>query len=275
VVFLVAFTAVMITACVGLYRMYADFHPVGDLVPFRPLLQLYVLSVFLELVAEVFHILHYSSYANDGQGTTGLQIGAEVLHGMSECTLIVLIIFISAGWNVNEYGITAKVVLFGVLAILYSLYVAMIVVGNIHAEMPTSVYIYDTIPGIILNCLRVFFAFILVAIFAWGAIKGAGNARAQQNQKSLMTFIFLVALWLVITPLCSLAVAFIADYDREKVAVSFECIAHFYGCSMLLWILWPGRIHDYFSVSDTSLSQSLGQGEYDGEGEHHRMGSSL
>merc|ERR550537_1294254 len=121
----------------------------------------------------------------------------------------------------------------------------MIVVANLHAEMPTSVYIYDTIPGIILNCLRVFFAFVLVAVFSYGAIKASetGNVRAQQAQQALMVFIFLVALWLVISPACSLIVAFIADYDREKVAVCFECIAHLYGCSMLLWILWPGRIH--------------------------------
>lgn len=240
--------------------MYNDFHPIGDLVPFRPLIQLFIFGVVLELLACTFYIVHFSMYASDGVGVPPLNIGAEVAHGMSECVLILLVILIAKGWNINSYSLCAKVCMGLTMSILYALYVSMIVEGNLHAEMPTAIYIYDTPAGIALNCLRVLFAFILIAVFSFGVVKAATDERLhmmKQDMQKLLVVIFLIVLWLLITPVCSLAVAFVAAYMRETIAVSFECIGHTYGCAMLLFVLWPSRIHEYFPVGDTDLSESI------------------
>jgi len=261
VVFMCVFAVILIVAGIGLYRMFTEFHPVGDLMPFRPLMQLYILGVVLELVAYSLYIFHYSIYANDGIGADGLKITAEVLHGLSECTLILLIVLIAKGWNVREYTTGAKVAMVVCMGGLFCLYIAMIVEANLHAAMPTAIYIYDTPPGIVLNCLRVAFAFLLVAIFVYGVVKadstGVNTDVVREAMGKLMIFIFLVVLWLVIVPLCSLGVAFIDDFDREKIAVSFECIGHMYGCVMMLYILWPSRIQDYFAVKESALTESI------------------
>ena len=183
--------------------------------------------------------------------------------------MILLVIFVAKGWNINDYDFSSKVAVGGMLAILYMLYVAMIVEGNLHLDMPTSTYLYDTPPGIVLNCLRVLFAFILVGVFALGAVRAGNNADrgAQSVLQSLMLFIFAIAIWLLITPFTSLIVSFIDPYIRQKVAVCMENIGHFYGAGMLLWILWPGRIHEYFAVHDTILSQTLDiRSDYDPHG---------
>merc|ERR1712100_212329 len=105
---------------------------------------------------------------------------------------------------------------------LYTLYIAMIIEGNLHQEMPTSVYIDDTVPGLVLNALRVVFAFVLLGTFAFGAIKAysTANARAQQVQQSLMIFIFLVTLWLFAGPVVAAVAGYVAEDKREKTAVA-------------------------------------------------------
>ena len=180
--FFVVFSLMIITLGVALQRMYTEFHPVGDLNPFRPLLWIFLAALCAELLAYILYMMHYSVYADNGVGMPVAKILAEVCHGVSECILILLVVLIAKGWNVNDYSMGGKMTLGIGLMVLYMLYVAMIVEGNLHASMPTATYIYDTVPGIVVNCLRVLFAFVLLLVFAHGAVKAfaQANARAQQ-----------------------------------------------------------------------------------------------
>ena len=133
---------------------------------------------------------------------------------------------------------------------------------NLHTTVHRSIYIYDTCtpPGIVLNVIRLLFAFLLVMVFADGAIKAhaGANKRAHDVQSSLMIFVFLMASWLLVAPFMAMIDTYVDPVAREKTAVSFDCIGHAYGASILLLILWPGRTREYFSVSGTALSAAKG-----------------
>ena len=56
-----------------------------------------------------------------------------------------------------------------------------------------------------------------------------------------------LSLWLLISPITAVVAPFVDPYVREKASVVMECMGQSYGCGLLLWVLWPGRIHDYFN----------------------------
>ena len=95
--FFLLFSAMITVNLTALHRLQNDFHPVGDLRPFTPLLWMLLTALCAEYTAYILYLIHYSRYASDGLGMPALKIMAEVMHGISECLLFLLVVCIAKG----------------------------------------------------------------------------------------------------------------------------------------------------------------------------------
>jgi GPR180/TMEM145, transmembrane domain len=225
------------------------------------LVRLLSAAVFMELFSLFFTMIHYAVYSSDGKGVPALDAIGDVFDFLSTMTFMLLLIFLSKGWAITRYQfieLEGKRILIGILITLFLGYLAMFIWQELGLDPEKNLWIYETIPGIILLVLRVLTMFYFLANIFF-TLRGEDR----HDKRRFYFFIALVyGIWFALLPIFAGIAAAVDDWVRTKVvmAASLSSTTIFY--TVLCVLMWPSLSDKYFEFTPPGAFDAQG-GFYD------------
>lgn len=221
----------------------------------HPLVRLFSIILFLELISVFFYLLHYGIYANDGIGISILARVAEILDVLSRILFILMLILLSRGWTISVDSAPNKVLTLCIIT-CYATVQILIIIWKYAAQDPektrpsTAVEAMIIVLNVIWLCFACFFIYQVVKSY---------RKESEPSRKSfyLKLAIFYIP-WFCAPPLASFAVFALDDWVREKIVtaltVSITAIAY----CVMQFFLWHSRAEQYFLLQTPDVSHTFG-----------------
>lgn len=112
-------------------------------------------------------------------------------------------------------------------------------------SLATSVYIYDSVPGIILIVVR-FLAFVYLV---WGLANTYKEEADESKRKFYLYFGLGVTLWFLSLPVTVLCATGMPAWYRERVVDAIQLVVATLGFLVISFLLWPSHASKYFQIS--------------------------
>eukprot|EP01116_Phalansterium_solitarium_P011476 TRINITY_DN27167_c0_g1_i1.p1 TRINITY_DN27167_c0_g1~~TRINITY_DN27167_c0_g1_i1.p1 ORF type:complete len:420 (-),score=67.38 TRINITY_DN27167_c0_g1_i1:290-1549(-) len=216
---------------------------------FHPIIQLLTAVVGVTTLAWLAEFIHYIVFANNGIGVVGLKGFGNLLDLLAQCAFLFLLLLIAKGWAITRHHITDKKVLIVGASLFLLAYLAMYILDEVAWDPAGSVYMYDSIPGIIVVCLRV----LAMLWFLWSIRQSHLEESHPNKRRFYIIFGATYLVWFLMLPLvCALAAA-MPPWERYKVVQSLYVTTNAAAIFVLQWLLWPSRAAEYFQISRSDL----------------------
>lgn len=113
----------------------------------------------------------------------------------------------------------------------------------------TTIFVYASIPGWILNGVRV----CILAYFLW-ALRGTYHDDPDRSKKVFyLVFGVMFALWFVSLPILTMGSMLMGVWYRLKLVESISLCVEFIAYLLMVSLLWPTRVAKYFQVAVPDL----------------------
>eukprot|EP00761_Pharyngomonas_kirbyi_P012653 gb/GECH01012680.1/.p1 GENE.gb/GECH01012680.1/~~gb/GECH01012680.1/.p1 ORF type:complete len:424 (+),score=49.73 gb/GECH01012680.1/:1-1272(+) len=212
---------------------------------FAVTLYLYIIGVFLLWV-------HYTKYASDGFGVYGLEGLGIVFKTASELLLITLLLLMASGWTISTTELQFKRIFIGVIGTLVALYVILFIWAEIGVSPESTIYVYDTPPGITLAVLR----FPLLGFFIYLCIRSYLKEMETMKKRFYIVFASAYSVWFLILPfIVFLAYAF-DPWNRYIAIESISMVFYFISLVSMCVLLWPKLADKLFVIRPPTATGS-------------------
>ncbi|EFA78419.1 hypothetical protein PPL_09070 [Heterostelium album PN500] len=212
---------------------------------FHPIVKLLTISIILEFLSVFILLIHYGAYSHDGVGAKGLQGFGELLDLGAQLTFILLLILIAKGWAISRVTIDEKKIILGVMGILSALYLIMFIWYKAGQDKASTVYMYDTVPGIILLVVRS----LAMVWFMWCGYNTYMEENHPAKRKFYTYFGIAFVIWFLALPFICIVASAVDSWIRQKVVLAFYVTFNFLALAGLSILLSPSRASDYFTIS--------------------------
>lgn len=222
---------------------------------YHTIVRLLTFSIALEGVSVFCLFVHYAVYAHDGVGAPGLKGIGDLMDIAAQIVFMLLVILIAKGWCITKTTIDEpKLVLIG-LGVVIITYLAMFIWVNVGLDPASTLYVYQTAPGIVILVVRslimLFFAYCIRTTFL------------EENNPAKRKFFFAFGIsyivWFISLPFVAAIAAGLDPWVRQKVVMSLYVTFNFIFLSLLGFLLWPSRAHEYFQIG----TRDIGSMPYD------------
>eukprot|EP01132_Coremiostelium_polycephalum_P004083 gene4083-5111_t len=225
---------------------------------FHPIVKILMIAVLLEFFSCFILLIHYGIYSHDGVGAKGLRGFGELLDLGAQIALILLLIFISKGWAISRVTIDEKKIIFGVVGGLSILYLIMFIWYQAGLDPASSVYMYDTVPGILLLIARS----LAMIWFMWCAYNTYMEEQHPAKRQFFLYFGVSFVFWFLSLPLISIIAAGVEPWVRQKTVLAIYVTFNALALYIISFLLSPSRASDFFTISgrvDNAGTQSYEQ----------------
>jgi len=225
---------------------------------FHPLIRLLTSSILMEFVSIMCYFIHYAIYADNGVGAPGLKGLAEILHMAAVLLLMLLLLLIAKGWAITSNYLTDKNFLVVVISLFLLAYIALFIWDNVGRDPASTIYFYDSVPGIIVICLRV----VTLVWFLWYLWKTYQLETLPEKRKFYIYFGVVYVIWFVALPIIVIIAAALSPWVREKIVTGLTLSINSLAFLALGFLLWPSRASEYFSIKPAGalLDQEISSG---------------
>eukprot|EP01121_Diplochlamys_sp_Union-15-3_P016403 TRINITY_DN5567_c0_g1_i1.p1 TRINITY_DN5567_c0_g1~~TRINITY_DN5567_c0_g1_i1.p1 ORF type:complete len:451 (-),score=44.13 TRINITY_DN5567_c0_g1_i1:20-1324(-) len=216
---------------------------------YHPIVRLLSVAIVSEFVSIIFNLIHYGIYANNGFGSPGLRGTGEILHMMSILFLMLLLILLAKGWAVTSNTVTDKNLMMLIIVAFVLAYVALFIWDNVGRDPASTLYFYDSVPGLLVVLLRV----LTLIWFFWCLVK---TRRLETNPEKRRFYLFFglgFGLWFVALPLIVAISLGLPSWWRQKVVDGLILTINVIAYILLTILLWPTRAQKYFSIKPSSI----------------------
>jgi len=221
---------------------------------FHPIVRLLTTTILLETFSLLSMFVHYAVYADNGIGAPGLKGIGEILDMAAQLVFMFLLILIAKGFAITKNDITDKRPLLILISIFLLSYLTMFIWENVGRNPASTLYIYESAPGIILLVLRV----LTLCWFFWCLRQSYQQEVDSQKKRFYLLFGLLSTIWFLMLVLIVLTAAVVAAWYRLKVVTGMYLCMNTLGFAALAFLLWPSKASEYFQISrsDFLLSSS-------------------
>jgi hypothetical protein len=166
----------------------------------------------------------------------------------AELVLMFMLILVAKGWAITTNYLTDRnLILLSMCALLLS-YLALFIWDNAGRDPASTLYFYESVPGIILLVLRT-----LVWIwFGWCLKNTLALETLPEKRNFYILFGGACTLWFLLLPLFVIIATGMEPWYREKVITSMTSSLNALALSAFTYLLWPTRAADYFSIKPTN-----------------------
>lgn len=251
--YLVYFIFFLLGAVVHGYTIWT-FMQTGS---YHLLVRIFTSCVCLEGFSWFFYFIHYASYSSNGHGVPFLKGLGEFLDICAQIIFILLVVLIAKGWCISKTSIDNKLIVLAGLGVLVILYLSMFIWAHVGLDPASTLYIYQSAPGIIIIIVR-------VAAMMWFVWSIRGTYMEENNaakRKFYVRFAFTFIFWFLVLPLITAIAGGIDPWVREKTVMALYVTFNFLFLVVIGVLLWPSRAGEYFQISDKS--GSFGSVPYD------------
>ncbi|GAM23190.1 hypothetical protein SAMD00019534_063650 [Acytostelium subglobosum LB1] len=212
---------------------------------YHPIVKLLTISVVLEFLSVFILLIHYGAYSHDGVGAKGLLGFGELLDLASQLTFIMLLILIAKGWAISRITIEEKPIILGVMGVLSALYLIMFIWYKAGQDPASTVYMYDTVPGILLLVARS----LAMVWFMWCGYNTYMEENHPAKRKFYVYFGVCFSLWFLALPFICIIASAVDPWVRQKAVLAMYVTFNFLALVGMSVLLSPQRASDYFTIS--------------------------
>eukprot|EP01130_Rhizamoeba_saxonica_P000562 TRINITY_DN10530_c0_g1_i1.p1 TRINITY_DN10530_c0_g1~~TRINITY_DN10530_c0_g1_i1.p1 ORF type:complete len:432 (-),score=43.99 TRINITY_DN10530_c0_g1_i1:65-1360(-) len=226
-------------SCYQLFRIDC-YHPIVKLL--SVIIALEFFSIFLEMV-------HYSIYANNGIGAPFFRGIGDLLTICSQLSLMFLCMLIAHGWAITSNQLEKKNILVLAMSLMLIFYIILFIWDNASRDSASTLYFYESAPGILVLLLRIAIAFW----FIW-TLRNTLRMEASPPRRRFYRFFGIAySAWFFILPLTVFGCSFIEPWFRFKVTKDLTLFVDFFGYLALAYLLWFTRAQEYFTIKPKQL----------------------
>jgi len=150
----------------GLYLFYFLFFLVGLVVhgytvwtflqtsSYHLIVRLFTFCVATEFLSIFCLFIHYAAYSSNGRGVPFFHGLGDFLDIVAQIAFILLVVLIAKGWCISKTIIDDRFIVLVGLGVLSVLYLAMFIWMKAGLDPASTLYVYETAPGIILIIAR-------------------------------------------------------------------------------------------------------------------------
>ncbi|KYQ90535.1 hypothetical protein DLAC_09160 [Tieghemostelium lacteum] len=226
---------------------------------FHPVAKLLSLAIYLEFFSVFILLIHYGVYSHNGVGGNGVQGFGELLDLSAQLAFILLLILISKGWAISRVNLEDKKIIMGVMGGLSALYLIMFIWYKAGQDPASSVYMYDTVPGILLLIARS----LAMIWFMWCAYNTYMEEHHPSKRQFYLYFGIAFVAWFISLPFICIIAAAVDPWVRLKTVIAFYVTFNALAFTAVAFLLAPSRANEYFSISSGSSSSSSNTASYE------------
>lgn len=230
---------------------------------FHPIIRLFFSSLVFETAANFSFFIHYIVYKGNGVGAPGMKGLGEVLDMAAQLCLMFLLILIAKGWCISKNQIDNKKLLISIISLLLLCYVIVFIWENVGRNPASTLYIYESVPGIILLVLRL----ITWLFFLFSLRQTQLEEDIFEKKRFYLIFGGLYSLYFLSLPLIVLCALALDPWVRYKIVIGLYLTVNALTWTSLVLLFWPRWSYKIFSnvgsKSDTLLGPSSSNSPYD------------
>eukprot|EP01133_Synstelium_polycarpum_P016644 gene16644-19775_t len=212
---------------------------------YHPIVKLLTLSILLEFLSVFIILIHWGAYSHNGVGAKGLLGFGEILDLAAQITLIFVLILIAKGWAISRVTIDEKRIILGVMGGLSILYLIMFIWYKAGQDPASTVYMYDTVPGILLLIARS----LSMVWFMWCGYNTYMEENHPAKRQFYLYFGIAFVVWFISLPFICIIASAVDAWVRAKTVTAFYVTFNAIGLTALSVLLSPSRASDYFTIS--------------------------
>ena len=239
--FFLILTVVIGINCFSVYRLQQKLSYL------HPLIKLFFIILIIEYFSMFILLIHYGSYASNGEGIVLLLKLGQVLAIVSRCLFMMLLLLLAKGWTISRETLTHKWAIIGIVLSYLGLSIFILVYSYSNEDPKlSSPSKTDMVLTIILNVIWLAFAvWYLIQIFFY-------SYRGEDNPHKRSMFLKLgviFGLWFLLPPLAQFAAFALDPWARDRVIAVFTVGISTLAYMILVGLFWHSRAEDAFSIA--------------------------
>eukprot|EP00455_Lapot_gusevi_P036996 TRINITY_DN4125_c0_g1_i1.p1 TRINITY_DN4125_c0_g1~~TRINITY_DN4125_c0_g1_i1.p1 ORF type:complete len:251 (+),score=68.19 TRINITY_DN4125_c0_g1_i1:121-873(+) len=217
---------------------------------FHPIVRLLTAALFLEMVAMFCEMVHYVSWVNNGFGVPPIHGMGQLMFVSSHLCFFLLLILIAKGWTITTTVMPERKQLYIAMGLFIVAYFVLLLWDVVGRDPASTLYVYESIPGIIIILLN-------VAAGAWFvySIYLTHQVEIHPDKKQLYKRIgFAYAGWFLTLGILVAIAAGLDPWVREKTVTTLYITSDFFFYAIMCYLLWPSHASMYFQISGPDVS---------------------
>uniref|UniRef100_K3W6S0 GPR180/TMEM145 transmembrane domain-containing protein n=1 Tax=Globisporangium ultimum (strain ATCC 200006 / CBS 805.95 / DAOM BR144) TaxID=431595 RepID=K3W6S0_GLOUD len=224
---------------------------------FHPIMKLLTMVVFFFSLSNVLLFLHFYAYMFNGVGVPLFSYSAKMMQVFVRVGTILLAMLVAKGWTINSVALEGQEKLSCLMISILGLYLSMAMWYLIWLDPASTLYIYDSWPGIGI-CVLLLGALIW---FVNTILETRSYEEASAKRRFFLQIACLFSVYIVALPVIVLLASFLSPWVREKTVAAISTSVELCVYTALIYLLWPSRAPRYFerlySVSSPSEKATL------------------
>ncbi|TMW60503.1 hypothetical protein Poli38472_000545 [Pythium oligandrum] len=224
---------------------------------FHPIVKLLTLDVICFTVANGLLFGHFYLYQFNGFGVPLFEYSANILQVFVRVGTILLAMLVAKGWTINSVRLQGQEQLSCLILSVLSLYLSMSMWYLVWLDPASTLYIYDSWPGVGICALH-------LGVLVW-FVSMLLDTRAYEEASNKRRFFLhigaLFAIYIIALPIVVLIASILSPWVREKIVAGVSGAIDLLIYSALIFVLWPTRAPQYFerlySISSSAEKATL------------------
>ncbi|KAL4096051.1 hypothetical protein PRIC1_009416 [Phytophthora ramorum] len=224
---------------------------------FHPITRILTLVVLLFFLCNALLFIHFTTYQFNGYGVPFFKYAAKIAEVFVRVGTLLLAMLIAKGWTISSVALDGQIKLSCVMLAILALYLSMAMWYLIWLDPASTLYIYDSWPGLGICVLQM----CVLGWFIKTILETRSYEKASTKRRFFLRMCCLFSVFFVALPIIVLIASFLSPWVREKTVAIMTTSVHCFIYLALIYTLWPTRAPRYFerlySVSSPSEKASL------------------
>lgn len=224
---------------------------------FHPIMRILTLVVLFFFLCNALLFIHFTTYEFNGLGVPFFKYAAKITEVFVHVGTLLLAMVIAQGWTINSVTLDGQIKLSCLILATLVLYLSMAMWYLVWLDPASTLYIYDSWPGLGICVLQV----CVLGWFINTILETRSYEQASAKRYFFLRMCGLFSVYFVALPIIVLVASFLSPWVREKTVSAMTTSVHCFIYLSLIYTLWPTRAPRYFerlySVSSPSEKASL------------------
>ncbi|ETP35534.1 hypothetical protein F442_16305 [Phytophthora nicotianae P10297] len=211
---------------------------------FHPIMRILTLVVLFFFLCNALLFIHFTTYEFNGLGVPFFKYAARITDVFVRVGTLLLAMVIAKGWTINSVTLDGQIKLSCVILVILVLYLSMAMWYLVWLDPASTLYIYDSWPGLGICLLQV----CVLGWFVNTILETRSYEKASTKRYFFLRMCCLFSVYFVALPIIVLVASFLSPWVREKTVAAMTTSVHCFIYLSLIYTLWPTRAPRYFEV---------------------------
>jgi len=210
----------------------------------HPVVKLLSVTIFSYFLAIFCYFVHWMSFKNNGVGSHFMLGTAEFLDFATQTLFILVLLLVARGWAISTTEVTEKKIVAGFIFIFFVLYLSIFIYGWTGLDPASTLYIYETAPGIVLLVFRALAMTYFIYCLRFGVLHESHPSKRRFYQ----VFAAVFTAWFLSLHIIVIVAALQVPENRIRTVEPFYVTVNVLALAIMGFLFWPTQIVKYFDV---------------------------